>query len=139
MGRSATLRRDRQQARQANPQMPTPWKNAKDYEQISFEQWALAMNVRWGRGIIVYYFDKMPTCYLMPGYVDLGTAENLMAGSYDPLTQVVISVPSMQPEKATPQSYSSMPFFTRIADLNELDTQIIVPKCDHTHPGLVFR
>jgi hypothetical protein len=137
VGRSATLRRDRQQAKQ--DQLPRPWKHSNHYEYIDLIDWAVDMNTRWGRGIIVYYSNKMPTCYLMGCHADVGAAETLMLEQYAPWTQAVISIPTIQPIVATPENYSSMPFVTRIAEFSELNTKIIVPKCDHTHPGLVFR
>jgi hypothetical protein len=141
MGRNATLARSKREAkkRQADNRLPQPWKNANDYEFMLMSDWALDMNTRWGRGMIVYYSNKMPTCYVLGSFGELGSTERLMIEQYAPWTEAVISVPSVQPIIATPEAYSSVPFMTRKAVLADLNVQIIVPKKDHVHPGLVFR
>jgi hypothetical protein len=137
MGHKAALARQRREAKQS--QLPRPWKHSDHYKHMDLIDWAVDMNTRWGRGIIVYYSNKMPTCYLIASHADVGAAETLMIKQYTPWTQAIISIPAVQPIVATPENYSSIPFVTRIAGFSELNTKIIVPKCDHTHPGLVFR
>lgn len=144
MGRNATLRRERKRIQKVNlltsheTQLPRPWKGP-DYGLTDFAEWVRAMYACHGRGIVTYYFGKMPTCYLLGSHSDIGPVERLMLATYDPEVQYICAVPSAHPKIVTPEAYSEMPFVVRIAELADEDFKILVPKSNHIHPGMVFR